>query len=76
MIPKQTEFTRRIPLLSMKQMDIDAKVAKKMVHAWDVLHSPERLREVFFQVPLPEILSMSDANASRGVPKGQRGLPT
>lgn len=49
MIPKQTEFTRRIPLLSMKQMDIDAKVAKKMVHAWDVLHSPERLREVFFQ---------------------------
>ena len=28
----------------MKQMDIDAKVAKKMVHAWDVLHSPERLR--------------------------------
>lgn len=49
MIPKQTEFTRRIPLLSMKQMDIDAKVAKKMVHAWDALHSPERLREVFFQ---------------------------
>ena len=49
MIPKQTEFTRRIPVLSRKQEEIDAKVARKMVYAWDVLHDPERLREVYFK---------------------------
>lgn len=49
MIPKQTEFTRRIPVLTRKQESIDAKVARRLVHAWDVLHDAERVREVFFK---------------------------
>lgn len=49
MIPKQTEFTRRIPVLTRKQEDIDAKVARRLVHAWDVLHDAERVRDAFFK---------------------------
>lgn len=49
MYQKQTEFTRRIPVLSRKQEDIDAKIARRLVYAWDVLHDADRVREVFFK---------------------------
>ena len=49
MYQKQTEFTRRIPVLSRKQEDIDAKIARRLVYVWDVLHDADRVREVFFK---------------------------
>jgi len=45
----QTEFTRRIPVLTKKQLDRDAKIARQLVNAWDVEHDIERTRDIFFK---------------------------
>ena len=38
-----------MPVLPRKQEEIDAKIARKIVYAWDVLHDAERVQEVFFK---------------------------
>lgn len=46
----QTEFSRRVPTgLSRKQMDMDAKIARQLVNAWDVELSREKMLDIWFR---------------------------
>lgn len=45
----QTEFTRRIPSLSRKELEQDAKIARQLVHAWDVEKSVEKTLDIWFR---------------------------
>ncbi len=45
----QTEFTRRIPALSNKQLAMDAKIARQLVNAYDVEQSEEKTLDIWFR---------------------------
>ena len=45
----QTEFTRRIPSLSRKELEQDAKIARQLIHAWDVEKNADKVLDIWFR---------------------------